>query len=93
MSVDQTFVDIFAFSSRKLQVQIHKTRKTRAEKSAVVVGARGTRMAIMVTCPTFVDAYAKWVTDVGDRKLSTTKTHLIEEISQNVSKNLNSLQP
>ena len=47
----------------------------------------------MVPCSTFVDAYAKLVTDVGDRKLWTIKTNLIGEISQNVSKNLDSLQP
>ena len=93
MSTNQTFVNIFAFSSRKLQIQIHETRKTSAEKSAAVIGASGTGMAIMVTCSTFVDAYTKLLTDVGDRRLLTTKTHLIEEISQNASKNLNSLQP
>ena len=93
VSINQTFVDIFAFGSRKLQIQIHETRKTSAEKSAAVIGASGTGMAIMVTCSTFVDAYAKLLTDVGDRKLLMTKTHLIGEISQNVSKNLNSLQP
>ena len=93
VGTNQTFVDILAFSSRQLQIQIHETGKTRAEKTATVIGASGTGVTIMVTCSTFVDAYAKWVTDVGDRKLLATKTHLIEEISQNVSKNLNSLQP
>ena len=33
------------------------------------------------------------LTNIGDRKLLTRRTDLIEEISRNVSKNLNSLQP
>lgn len=33
------------------------------------------------------------LTNIGDRKLLSRRTDLIEEISRNVSKNLNSLQP
>ena len=87
MSANQAFVDIFAFCSRKLQIQIHETRQTRAEKAAAVIGTSSTLVTVVITCSTFVDAYAKLVTDVGDRKLWTIKTHLIGEISQNVSKN------
>ena len=88
VSVNQAFVDIFAFCSRKLQIQIHETRKTCAEKSAAVIGTSSTLVTVVVTCSAFVDAYAKLLTNFGDKN-----THLIEEISRNVSKNLNSLQP
>ena len=87
VSVNQAFVDIFAFCSRKLQIQIHKTRKTGAEKSTALICASSTRVTVVVPCSTFVDAYAILVTDVGDRKLWTITTNLIGEISQNVSKN------
>ena len=56
VSVNQAFVDIFAFCSRKLQIQIHETRKTGAEKSATVIGASSTRVTVVITCSTFVDA-------------------------------------
>ena len=57
MRTNKTFINIFAFGSGELKIQIHKTTLTCAEKSPTVIGACCAWMAIVITCSTFVNAY------------------------------------
>ena len=54
---NKTFINIFAFGSGELKIQIHKTTLACAEKSPTVIGACCAWMAIVITCSTLVNAY------------------------------------